>query len=270
MDLEIDLEKVIISKNPKIAKFLPKFLLNSLKKLIHQDEINFFLKEYSDKEGTEFIGEILGYINVCHNSYGVKNIPVGGRYVFASNHPLGGLDGMLLAYEIARRFGSVKLVVNDLLMNLAPLTSIFVPVNKFGRQSTDYAKSINKLFSSQEQIIFFPYGLCSRRINGKIQDGEWKKNFVAKAIESERDIVPVFVDSQNSPFFYNLARFRKRMGIKVNFEMILLPKEFFKKRNSCINIYFGKPIPWQSLREKDYKQCAEEIRTITYSLKDDI
>lgn len=267
MDLEVDLEKVIKSKNPKAAKFMPGFVIKYLKRIIRQEEINYCLQEFSDKEGTEFIGEILKHIDVTGNSYGLENIDPDGRYVFASNHPLGGLDGLILACEIENRFGKVKLVVNDLLMNLGPLKSLFVPVNKFGKQSTVYARLLNEVFESDEQIIYFPFGLCSRKIKGKIQDGEWKKKFVSKAVESKRDIVPVYVDAKNSSFFYNLALFRKRIGIKVNIEMLYLPDEMFKKENSRIDIYFGKPIPWQNLKNGNHKLWAKKIRETVYSLK---
>lgn len=268
MDIKIDIDEIIESKNPKLAKYMPGFVKNYIKRTIHQQEINHCLTSFGDKQGTEFIGEILNYLNISHRIIGEENVPKDGRYIFASNHPLGGLDGMVLAYEIERIFGSVKLIVNDLLMNLTPLNPIFVPVNKHGRQTSEYAKTINELYDSEEQIITFPFGLCSRKIDGKIQDGEWRRNFVIKAIDHKRDVVPVFVDARNSNFFYNLANIRKSLGVKANIEMFYLADELFKQRNGVVDIYLGEPLCYSELdRNFSPQEWASNIREIAYSLK---
>ena len=161
----------------------------------------------------------------------------------------------------------MRLVVNDVLMKLDPLRSIFTPVNKYGSQNQDYYKMYNELFASDLPVIYFPAGLCSRRIDGVIRDMEWKKNFVQKAVESGRDIVPTFVDAVNSPRFYRAASLRKRLGIGVNLELVLLPGELFGKRGSAINLRFGKPVPHDSLKGGRHAASeAAELKKMCYDL----
>jgi len=180
------------------------------------------------------------------------------------------LDGICLSAVIGSRFeGRIKYPVNDLLLYLSNLKSIFVPINKHGTQGKDNARMLEEAFASDDQIITFPAGLCSRKIGGKIQDLEWKKSFIQKAVQYKRDIVPVYFDGKNSNFFYNLARIRKALGIKMNYEMIYLPDEMFRSKHKTFRIYFGKPIPWQTFdNSKKPAEWAEWIKNKVYKLKD--
>ena len=159
-------------------------------------------------------------------------------------------------------------LVNDLLLYLSNLRSIFVPINKHGAQGKKNAELIEKAYASDNQIITFPAGLCSRKQNGKIQDTEWKKSFIQKAVEYRRDIVPVFFEGRNSNFFYRLANMRKALGIKMNYEMIYLPDEMFKSKHKTYSIHFGKPIPWQTFdSSRKPAEWAEWVKEIVYNLK---
>ncbi|MEG1574701.1 MAG: glycerol acyltransferase, partial [Bacteroidales bacterium] len=164
--------------------------------------------------------------------------------------------------------GKIKVQVNDLLMNVTPLTSVFIPVNCYGGQTKELSKNLTEVFDSDNQIIVFPAGFCSRRFNGVIQDPEWKKWFITSAVQYKRDIVPIYFDGQNSKFFYRLALIRKMLGIKLNIELIYLPDEMFKASNKTFNIYFGKPISWKSFDDsKTPKEWAQEVRSQVYALK---
>lgn len=178
---------------------------------------------------------------------------------------------MALITVLGKKYGdeNIRFLVNDMLMNVDPLKNIFLPINKFGKQGKAYAQIINEKMISDCQIFQFPAGLCSRlQDNGRIEDLEWQKSFVAKAIDSKRDIVPVFFEGHNSRKFYKTARWRKKLGIKFNLEQILLPSELCKARGSNYKIIFGKPIQWNSLSEsgKTHKELASEIRDLSYKL----
>ena len=198
-----------------------------------------------------------------------ENIPNEGRFIFASNHPLGGLDGMALISLIGHRYnGDIKFIVNDLLMAVKPFDNVFMPVNKHGRQSRVNAQEIEAQYQSDRQMITFPAGLCSRKLKGGIiGDLDWKKFVVTHAVSSKRDVIPVFFDGTNSKFFYRMARLRERLGIKLNIEMILLPGEMFKSSGSTFNVIFGKPISWQSLDARNARQEAARLREMVYDLK---
>lgn len=266
----IDVKQVLKQKAPKIAGKIPDFIVNYLIRTIHQDELNDIINRYHDKDGVDFMRELIGYFDLNLKLINENNIPAEGRYIFASNHPLGGLDGICLSSIVGNKFnGNIRYLVNDLLLYIPNLKSIFIPINKHGSQSRIAAVKTDEAYASNNQIITFPAGLCSRKQNGKIADPEWKKSFIQKAIEYKRDIIPVYFEGQNSSFFYRFANIRKALGIKMNYEMIYLPDEMFRCKHKTFHIYFGKPIPWQSLdSSKKAIEWAKDIRNIVYKLKE--
>ena len=266
---QIDIKQVLRQKAPSAARKIPGFMVDYLIRTVHQDELNEILRRYHDKDGVAFMQELIGYFDLNLELVNEENIPSEGRYIFASNHPLGGLDGICLSAIIGGRFdGKIRYLVNDLLLYLSNLRSIFVPINKHGAQGKKNAELIEKAYASDNQIITFPAGLCSRKQNGKIQDPEWKKSFIQKAVEYRRDIVPVFFEGRNSNFFYRLANMRKALGIKMNYEMIYLPDEMFKSKHKTYSIHFGKPIPWQAFdSSRKPAEWAEWVKEIVYNLK---
>lgn len=263
---QIDIKQVLRQKAPSVARKIPGFMVDYLIRTVHQDELNEILRRYHDKDGVAFMQELIGYFDLNLELVNEENIPAEGRYIFASNHPLGGLDGICLSAIIGGRFdGKIRYLVNDLLLYLSNLRSIFVPINKHGAQGKKNAELIEKAYASDNQIITFPAGLCSRKQNGKIQDTEWKKSFIQKAVEYRRDIVPVFFEGRNSNFFYRLANMRKALGIKMNYEMIYLPDEMFKSKHKTYSIHFGKPIPWQTFdSSRKPAEWAEWVKEIVY------
>ena len=266
----IYIEQLFRSKNPGVAKMIPGFIYSYLKKVIHQDDINDFITRYGDRKGLDFSDAILEYLHVSYQVIGEANLPSpDGRYIFVSNHPLGGPDGIILISFLDTRYPELKFPVNDLLLNLKNLNNIFLPVNKHGAQAKDAVSALEDAYASDCQMIMFPAGLVSRKQQGIIQDLEWQKSFVSKAIQHRRDIVPIFIDGRNSNFFYNLANFRKKIGLKANIEMLYLPDETFKQRNRTFTLYIGQPIEWESLdKSKKPIEWAQEIKRKVYLLKE--
>ena len=268
-DLFIDVERVIANKNPKLLKIIPGFLIRYLKRIVHQEDINKFIFRNKDKKGLEFANAILNDYEVSYSTKGIENIPDNGRFIFASNHPLGGMDGIALIRAVSEKFKEIKFPVNDILMNVKGLDNIFIPINKHGSNSKDAAKQLDEAYNSDYQILMFPAGLCSRKIKGKIVDLEWKNNFIKKAITYKRDIIPVHISGRNTNFFYNLANIRKRLGIKANIEMLYLVDELYKQKGKNLIISFGKPVLWQDINnEKDKTKSANFIRDLAYKLVD--
>ncbi|MDD4114374.1 MAG: 1-acyl-sn-glycerol-3-phosphate acyltransferase [Massilibacteroides sp.] len=264
----IDIKQILKQKAPSYAGKIPDFIVNYLIKTVHQDELNDILTRYQDKQGVEFMQELIGYFDLTLTLVHGEKIPQNGRFIFASNHPLGGLDGICLSAVIGRKFnGKIKYLVNDLLLYLTNLRSIFVPVNKHGAQGKETARLIDAAYASDNQIVTFPAGLCSRKINGRIVDLDWRKSFIQKAVEYQRDIVPIRFEGQNSSFFYRLATIRKHLGIKMNYEMIYLPDEMFKSKHKTFQIHFGDPIPWRTFDvSKKPAEWAEWVKDIVYKL----
>lgn len=264
----LDLDKVLINKAPKVYRCVPSFVMNYLKKKLHIDELNDILTIYADKDGVDFTNSCIEYFNLKLEIKGLDEIPINGRYIFVSNHPLGGLDGICLSSIIGNKFDKkIKYIVNDILYYIKNLQSIFLPVNKHGNQSKENTAKTKEAFDSDNQIITFPAGICSRKTDGKIYDLEWKKNFLLKAIEYKRDIVPVYFDGCNSNFFYRFANLRKRLGIKFNIEMLFLSDEMFKNKNQTFSITFGKPISYTFFdKSKSNKEWIKYVRDRVYNL----
>jgi len=238
----INLEKIFQAKNPRMHRMIPGFVFGYLRRVIHQDGVNAALYEFRDLQGLDFVNAILNRFGVIVESVGLENLPAKGRYLIASNHPLGGLDGMALMREIGRVRTDFLFPVNDLLMNLPNLRELFIPINKHG-SNAENIRLFNQTFASDILLLYFPAGLVSRKQKGKIIDLEWKKTFISKAVQYQRDIIPVHISGRNTDFFYSLANWRKRLGIKVNIEMLYLVDEMFKQKDKIIRITFGRPIP---------------------------
>lgn len=267
--LHLDVEKIIKDRVPNAEKRIPRFVYKMVASLICQDQMNLLLDNTGHLEGVDFAAGILKELNVKVVMDGEENIPQEGKFIFASNHPLGGLDGMALMELFGKKYNKkIRFVVNDILMNLKNLKSIFIPINKHGSQARDTAEVINDAFESDNQILIFPAGLCSRLQNGEIKDLEWKKTVIAKSVEYKRDIIPVYFEGQNSKFFYNFAHYRKKIGIKPNLEMVLLPSEMFKNKNKTFIVRVGKPIPWQTFdKTRSQKGWADFLKHKVYELK---
>jgi putative hemolysin len=263
----IDIEKVFADKNPRLLNSIPKFVIRYLKRIIHQEELNAFVSQNADKQGVPFAQAFLDQCHIKVESNGLDQINDNGRYIFVANHPLGGLDGIAFLTLVGQKFRHIKFPVNDILMNVEGLSTIFVPINKHGAHGKKAAQTLEETYASDAQILFFPAGMVSRKIKGTITDLEWKKNIVKKAIAHQRDIVPVYISGRNSNFFYNLARLRKKIGIKANIEMLYLPDEMFNAKTKNISITFGKPVAWQLMKEtNDADHWIKQLRQLCYGM----
>ncbi|MFA6402231.1 MAG: 1-acyl-sn-glycerol-3-phosphate acyltransferase [Salinivirgaceae bacterium] len=265
---KIELEALIKSKNPALLKVIPRFVLKKLKRILHLDEVNTILQENYKEDPYTFIEKGLAMFGAKIVVEGTGNLPDKKRLLFVANHPLGGLDGLVFMKTIHDIYGDLRFPVNDFLLNLPSLKQIFLPINKHGAHSRDSFQAIDQAYRSELPILYFPAGLCSRKIKGKIVDLEWKRSVVTSAIKHQRDVVPVFIQGRNSNFFYNLANLRKTLRIKGNIEMLYLVDEMFNQKGQQIVIRFGKPIPWETFNNtKSTTEWTDFVRQKTYEME---
>lgn len=269
--LRLDIRAVLDSKLGRRSRYVPDFVVRALERVICADKLNELLQNNHGKRGAEFCRGVLADLKVNVAVHGEDNLPSidNRRVMIVSNHPLGGLDGMALISFFQQRYGGdIYFIVNDMLMAIEPLTNVFVPVNKHGAQNRESALAVERVLESNNPVLIFPAGLVSRLgDDGTICDLEWKKMFVNKAIAHQRDVVPVFFSGQNSKFFYKFARLRKRSGLKLNIEMVRLPRELFGMENGTLNIVCGKSLPWQQLKGgANAAATAAQIKKIVYNL----
>jgi 1-acyl-sn-glycerol-3-phosphate acyltransferase len=263
----VNIRKIFYDKNPSLARLLPGFVFRYLERIAHQHDINAFLERHGEKTGLDFARAAIHEFNVHVIIKGDENLPREGRFIFAANHPLGGFDGILLMDVMSKYYEDFKFLSNDLLMNITNLHPLFIPVNKHGKQATEVATRLDAAFRSGTQIVTFPSGFVSRYIKGQIMDLEWKKNFISKAIQYNRDIIPVHFTGRNSKFFYGFYRVRKFFGIRTNLEMFYLVDETFKHRDDTLTVTFGKPIPYARFdKSKSPLQWAKWVKEQVYAL----
>ena len=267
----IDIDEIVRGKAGAKARFVPRFVLSWLKRIIHQDEVNEFILGEGDKQGMPWLDDCMEYLGTTLNVKGLENLPDdsdGRLFTFVSNHPLGGPDGVALGHLLGHRYdGRIKYLVNDLLMSLHGLAPFFVPINKTGKQSRNFPQLVEAVFNSPNHIIMFPAGLCSRRINGQIHDLPWQKTFITKSVETRRDIVPIRFNGRNSDFFYRIANVGKRLGLKFNIAMLYLVDELYKNRGKTFDVTIGKPIPYSTFdKSRKPQEWAAYVEDIVYKL----
>lgn len=262
----IDVEKILKEKAYKLYRWLPRFAINWVKKKLHEDDINATMLHLGDKQGLDFNAEGLKKIGAKVESVNAHYVPKTGKVTIASNHPLGGLDGMALIKAVGEIRPDVRFFVNDVLKNLKNYGEIFVAVNKLGSASASSLRVMEEVFRSDTAVLIFPSGLVSRKQNGLIRDLKWRKSFVTQAIDHKRLVQPVFIEGENSKFFYNFAKWRKRLGIKANIEMIFLPDEMFMANRKTIKIHFSKPFDAKIMdASKTHREWSELIYKFIYS-----
>lgn len=234
--LQLDVAAILRQRAPR----LPGFVSQLLARIIRQNDLNALLRAAWPAAGSDFSRRILTELNITAELHGKDHIEGRERLVFASNHPLGGLDGITLIALLGGLYGDENIIfpVNDMLMNVRPLQSVFTPINKYGRQGRERANSLRQAFESNKHVIIFPAGLVSRlQPGGTIQDLEWRKTFVSLAAETGRQIVPVHFEALNRKRFYRLAQWRKRLHIPFNLEQVFLPAELVACRNRRFSVH---------------------------------
>ena len=267
----IDIENILKSKMGTKAKFVPRFLVSWLKRIIHEDQVNQFLWEHRNQYGVEWLEECVRYLKMNIKLEGVENLPDkndGKLYTFVSNHPLGGQDGVALGAIIGKHYdGKFRYLVNDLLLNLPGLKPVCIGINKTGKQSRDFPRMVEAGFQSDNHMLMFPAGLNSRkRDDGSIHDIPWTKTFITKSVEYHRDVVPIHFSGRNSKRFYRIAKFSDKF-LPFNLAMIFLVDEMYKNIGKDFRVAFGKPIPWQTFdKSKTPKEWAQYVEDKVYEL----
>lgn len=265
--LQLDVKSILRRRAPR----LPGCVAELLGRLVRQKQLNYLLREAFPYAGYAFSKRILELLDIRLEVCGEEHIPAGRRLLFASNHPLGGLDGIALIALLGERYGDegIAFPVNDMLMNVRPLEGVFTPINKYGCQGRDRATTLSDTFASDRNVIIFPAGLVSRLGKEGIRDLEWRKTFITRSATTGRTIVPIRFEARNRRRFYRTAYWRKKLGIPVNIEQIMLPGELVNCRHKTFRITFMPAVdPSLLTAEKgSARSAAAAVREMIYDNK---
>ncbi|MEI6091147.1 MAG: 1-acyl-sn-glycerol-3-phosphate acyltransferase [bacterium] len=263
----IDIAKIISESNSRLLKQLPKFVITLVSKIIRQDEMNRYLRKLSAYSEYGFLLEVIKEFNLKLEIEGKENLPENGKCFFVANHPFGVIDGLVLTFCVCEKYGTLKAIANDGFMFIPQLRPFIAAVNVYGQSPKEYVKALEETYNMDIPITHFPSGEVSRIYNWKVQDREWQKSFITKAIPSQRDIVPIHIGGKNSILFYSIFSLRRLLGIKANIELMLIPREMFNKKNKTIKVKIGKPISYRQFdKSLAHRDWANVVRSKVYEL----
>ena len=247
-NVELILKKNYQNFYDKYPKIISAFVTHVFRSVLHEREINDFMAQNVTK-GIGFVEKILESYNVSYSvkSSEIENIPALGSVVVISNHPLGGMDSLILLKMIAdaRHDKKVKIVANDMLMAVPALKDLLIPVNNIdGKISKQSRKDIIDALENEEAVIFFPSGEVSRASVTGIKKERWKSGFVKMARATNAPILPIHLDAKNSWSFYLLSSVYKPFGT------LLLSHEMLKPKQKVIKPTIGELIPNEAFNSR--------------------
>lgn len=264
-NLKINVAAILKDKNPKLYNKLPGFLIRYLERIVHQQEINEFLSVNGHLKNFEFCSAVMKELNLGVIFNNLDKIPKTGPVILVLNHPLGGVDGIAFMASLKGYREDLVFLANDILMQMKPLSELFVGVNKHGKNSPETRNIIAEMFHSNKAVCIFPAGLVSRQNKGVIRDSEWKRTFVTFAKKTGHPIIPVHIEGRLSPWFYKLHRWRTFFGIKASIEMLYLADEMYKQRNKQVTFCVGSPVIIPADSPISDHQWAQDLKAMLYS-----
>ena len=168
--------------------------------------------------------------------------------------------------NILNKAHPTQMITNDILDFVPNIKNLILPVDWIGTINKKQTRSLIKAFHSNKHIIIFPAGEVSKFRNFTIEDMDWNPSFIKKAIQFNRDIIPVRISGKNSILFHAVSILRRFFKMDFNIEMFLLIREVFNKKNSSINVKFGRPISCKILNRNMINSETNRIKNITYSI----
>lgn len=233
-----------------------------LKKLLHEEEFQQFAADHRHLKGLDMVEQVLDHLDILCTipAHDLEQIPAHGPLIVIANHPTGTLDGLALLYAVSRVRRDVKVVTNRMLTHLAPLSSLFIPVDNMGGRT---AKSSFTLMEQHLQnggvLIFFPAGEVSRPTRTGIRDKKWQPGFIKLAGKFRAPLLPVNIHARNSLLFYASTL------LSPDLSMLLLMQQMFRRRHSRLPVKIGQQIGWHhwysptlSAREMA-EQCRQHV-----------
>nr|WP_298995230.1 lysophospholipid acyltransferase family protein [uncultured Allomuricauda sp.] len=231
--------------------------------------MNSFYTKNKNLSGTEFLESILEHYEIDFEipEEDLKRLPKTGPYITISNHPLGGIDGVLLLKLMLQERKDFKIIANFLLQRIVPLKPFIMPVNPFenhkdAKSSVMGFKTALTHLRDGHPLGIFPAGEVSTYRDGKlVVDRPWEEAAIKLIRKAEVPVVPIYFHARNSRLFYRLSK------INDVFRTAKLPSELTTQRRRPIKVRVGQPISVASQKEeKTLEGFTELLRKKTYLL----
>lgn len=197
----------------------------------------------------------------------LKRLPKDGAYITISNHPLGGIDGILLLKLMLEREPNFKIIANFLLHRIEPMKPYIMPVNPFenhkdAKSSVVGIKETLRHLSDGKPLGMFPAGEVSTYKDGKLMvDKPWEEGAIKVIRKAQVPVVPIYFHAKNSKLFYMLSK------ISDTLRTAKLPSELLTQKDRIIKVRIGKPISVAEQNEHvDLNEYSEFLRRKTYML----
>lgn len=275
-ELQIILYSMKLVKPQDLLKVSPimqylggEYFARLIMHLLRFNQINKLYENISDKTGIDSINGIIEYLNVTldFDENDLKKLPTDGSFITVSNHPYGGIDGILLIKLLSMVRSDHKVIANFLLKKVEPISEFFLAVNPF-ENNPGAASSIGGLKTALDHVnsggvlSFFPAGEVSTTYASKvITDREWLPSALRFIKKANVPIVPIYFHGSNSRLFHLLGQ------IHPSFRTAKLPSELMNKKNKTIKIRIGNPISVKDQdRFTDIHQFGRYLRSKTYCL----
>ena len=255
----ISVERLLETKYPAFSRkhdVITRPALAFLKKLLRERELNSLFAQCDQLEGLEFVDKVLEDFNFSYSVVGreKENIPVEGRVVIVANHPLGILDGLALIKMVSEVRHDVRIVANDVLMQIKPLQSLLLPVVNLGQGSNRAnINAIGAALDNEEAVIVFPSGDVSRMSASGIKDGKWHGGFLRFAEHAKAPVLPVHLVGKNSALFYSMSMIFRPLST------LMLVREMYEQKAMTLPIRIGELIAWQEIAMLDVPRKEKKI-----------
>jgi putative hemolysin len=266
----ISVERSFYDKFPRLAegrvRSFAQPVVGLLRRVICEERVNALLDRIGALTGFDFVEKALDELKISYSVANTdrENIPVDGRVVIVANHPLGALDALALIQLVGSVRRDVKVLANDVLMQLEPLAPLLLPLPVFGAGGgVGGAREAYRALEREEAVIVFPAGEVSRMRPQGIRDLRWSPGFARIALKTGAPVLPVHIDAQNSPVFYGVSMLAKPLAT------LLLVREMFGAARARIGFQVGEIVPTAVLTRSGLppEQIARYMRRHVYRLQ---
>lgn len=246
----INIESLLNERAPAYWRRFPgalrRLIVHGLHRLLKIERINNFIVTHHHLRGLRFVDESFAELN-CKFSFAyqdLEKIPSSGRLLVVANHPLGGLDGLMILKMLSLVRKDIKIIVTDFLDSINNLGDYFISFQlESGGIYRDAVKKTHAALLDECAVVIFPAGAVSRLKWFSVKDAPWRKSVISLARQYRAPILPVYIDARNSFGFYFLSVLFRSLS------MLLLPRELFNKSGKVFSLKIGNVITGRTFAE---------------------